>query len=163
MKTFTEANRMAIIDAIKNSPSITDACQKAGISMNTFNHWMAKAKSGVPKYIDFRRLVEEAKNGNEEIRESSWNRKLKYTVTYKGETGSLVSLAKKHKLRYNLVYSRYLKHIADPKSFPLTEVFRPARTPYDSMDKIELERSIAKSLDSIAASLERIANFCEKE
>lgn len=163
MRRFTENNKQALLEAIRSSPTISEACQKVDISMNTFNHWMAKAKSGIPQYTDFRRRVEEAKNDNEEIRDSSWNRKLKYTVTYKGHTGSLVSLAKKHKLRYNVIYYRYLKHLANPHTFPLTEVFRPARSPQDSMNQEELERNIAKNLASIAESLERIANFCDKE
>lgn len=163
MFEFTDSNKSAVIQAIRNSTSIGEACAKAGVSVNTFNHWMAKANKGRSGYVEFRDMVEAAKSENPVIKGKSWNRKLKYVVSYNGETGSLASLAKKFKIRYNIVYARYLKHLSDPKSHPLTWVFRPTRQAQDSMSSEALQRDMAKSLASIAESLSRIADFCDRE
>lgn len=125
---FTQVNKKALLKAIRNSSSIPEACQKVGISRYTFNDWMTKANSGIPKYIEFKKLVQEASASNPAIVEGYWDRKRKYTVTYEGMTGSLESLAKRYRLSRGVVHKRYMKHLSDPVGYPIEKVFRPIRT-----------------------------------
>ena len=163
MYTFTDEKKLAIINAIRDSASIPEACKKAGVSVDTFRHWIAKAKNGTAKYVEFRKEVEAAKALNPQIGNKAWDRRLKYKVTYKGVSGSLAEVAKKFKVSYSLAHNRYLKHMSDPASYPLSWVFRPVSRIQDSMDEIALQRDVAKNLASIAESLSRIAEFCDRE
>lgn len=159
MINFTEHNKNAVLEALRTATTVREACKVAGIPLDTFNHWLSRAKYGLPVYTEFKKKVEEIKEANPKIKGKAWDRKRKYTLTYKGETGSLAQLAKKYALRYNVVYMRYMKHLAEPKSYPLTYVFGQ---PQDNMKGDSLQRDIAKSLASIANSLERIADSFEQ-
>lgn len=160
--------REVLIEALKTASTVKEACASADVPIATYKYWMDMAVTHGGEYHEFRKSVIAACMSNPNTKR---HHKHKHTAVIDGEPLSLKQVAQKYGINANLVRHRHTKHLQNPVAYPIETLIRPVRArvkyepklqPVKPTPSIHPGKGIAGMLESIADSLRRIADFCDR-